>query len=217
MPITENDYEQAIIELFQKELGYDYVCGYDIERDYTQPLFIEKIKTSLIAINPNVKQEAIDEAINKIRNIETGSLIQRNEQFMDYLQNGIDVNYYNGKENAATHLQLIDYNSFEKNSFVIANQWTVEEAEKKRCDVVVFVNGFPIVVMELKSPSREETNITDAYLQIRNYMKVVPTLFVYNAFCVISDLSYSKAGTITANEDRFMQWKTIDGEVEDNS
>lgn len=217
MPITESDYEQAIIELFQKELGYDYIYGYKEERDYTQPLFIEKVKSSLLSINPTIEQEAIDEAINKIKSIDNGSIVQKNEQFMEYLQNGIDVNYYNGKENAATHLQLIDYNSFEKNSFVIANQWTVEETEKKRCDVVVFVNGFPIVVMELKSPSREETDITDAYLQIRNYMKVVPTLFVYNAFCVISDLSYSKAGTITANEDRFMQWKTIDGEVEDNS
>ena len=133
---------------------------------------------------------------------------------MDYLQNGISVNYWENGEELSTIVKLIDYDNLESNIFTVINQWTVIDKETKRPDVVVFVNGFPLVVCELKSPSRDDTDTSEAYNQLKKYMQVIPILFNYNAFCVMSDLSKSKAGTITSSEDRFMEWKTTDGSYE---
>ena len=109
---------------------------------------------------------------------------------------------------------LIDYQNPENNRFTAINQWTVIENSEKRADVVLFINGLPLVVVELKSPSREETDASAAYRQLRNYMHEIPSLFIYNQVCVMSDLTTSKAGTITSGEDRFMEWKTKDGNYE---
>ena len=133
---------------------------------------------------------------------------------MDYLQNGIAVNYWENGEEKSTLIKLVDWENPENNSFTIINQWTIEEKEIKRPDMVVFLNGFPIVVIELKSPSREDTDVSEAYNQLHRYMYVIPSLFNYNAFCVMSDMAESRAGTITAPEDRFMEWKSTDGSYE---
>lgn len=215
MHFTEAHFEKAILELMRDSLGYDYIYGPDVERDYSEPLHIDLVQQSLYAINPTLPVEAIEEAIAKIRNIDCGSLVQRNELFTDYLQNGVEVNYFDGKEQRATRVKLIDYDTPLRNNFTVANQWTVEERSVRRADIVVFVNGLPLVVVELKSPSRENTDVSEAYAQLRNYMIEIPSLFVYNAFCVMSDMATSKVGTITAGEDRFMEWKTTDGTYED--
>ena len=215
MHFTEAHFENAILELMHDKLGYDRIYGPDVERDYTEPLHLEIVRQSLFDINPSLAKEAIDEAIVKIRNIENGSLVQRNEVFTDYMQNGVEVNYFDGKDQCSTRVRLIDYNTPLRNNFTVANQWTVEEKSVRRADIIVFVNGFPLVVVELKSPSRENTDVSEAYAQLRNYMQEIPSLFVYNAFCVMSDMSTSKVGTITAGEDRFMEWKTADGTRED--
>ena len=135
---------------------------------------------------------------------------------MDYLQHGIEVSFFDGKEQRNDIIYLIDYNdkNIKRNDFKVINQWTFVENSEKRADIILFVNGLPLVVIELKSPSREETNVSEAYLQLRNYMKEIPSLFVYNVFCVMSDMACSKAGTITSNEDRYMEWKTKDGKYE---
>ena len=211
MHFTEAHFENAILELMHDKLGYDRIYGPDVERDYTEPLHLEIVRQSLFDINPSLAKEAIDEAIVKIRNIENGSLVQRNEVFTDYMQNGVEVNYFDGKDQCSTRVRLIDYDIPLRNNFTVANQWTVEEKSVRRADIIVFVNGFPLVVVELKSPSRENTDVSEAYAQLRNYMQEIPSLFVYNAFCVMSDMSTSKVGTITAGEDRFMEWKTADG------
>ena len=215
MHFTEAHFENAILELMHDKLGYERIYGPDVERDYTEPLHLESVRQSLFDINPSLATEAIDEAIVKIRNIENGSLIQRNEVFTDYMQNGVEVNYFDGKDQCSTRVRLIDYDTPLRNNFTVANQWTVEEKSVRRADIIVFVNGFPLVVVELKSPSRENTDVSEAYAQLRNYMQEIPSLFVYNAFCVMSDMSTSKVGTITAGEDRFMEWKTADGTRED--
>ncbi len=211
MPFTEANFEKAIIELFRDQLGYDYLYGPDVVRDYTQPLHLELLRTSLQDINPWLTKTAIDETVNKIMNYEGGSLVKKNALFHDYLQNGVDINYYDGKAMRSTNVRLIDYAMPLHNKFTIANQWTIDEHSVKRTDIIVFVNGLPLVVMELKSPSRENTDVSEAYRQLRNYMQEIPSLFIYNAFCVMSDQAASKAGTITASEDRFMEWKTVDG------
>lgn len=215
MHFTEAHFENAILELMHDKLGYGRIYGPDVERDYTEPLHLESVRQSLFDINPSLATEAIDEAIVKIRNIENGSLVQRNEVFTDYMQNGVEVNYFDGKDQCSTRVRLIDYDTPLRNNFTVANQWTVEEKSVRRADIIVFVNGFPLVVVELKSPSRENTDVSEAYAQLRNYMQEIPSLFVYNAFCVMSDMSTSKVGTITAGEDRFMEWKTADGTRED--
>ena len=209
---NEDSYEQAIIELFQN-LGYNYYFGPDVERDYKDPIFINDLD-KLYSINSSLDREAIDKAIEDIKDFGIGSLEDLNNKFMDYLQNGINVNYWKDGKEKSTHVKLIDFDNLDSNSFTVINQWTVVDKEIKIPDVVVFVNGFPLVVCELKSPARDDADTSQAYTQLKKYMKVIPTLFNYNAFCVMSDLSISKAGTITANEDRFMEWKTTDGSYE---
>lgn len=130
---------------------------------------------------------------------------------MNYLQNGVPVTYFADGEEISTLVTLLDFEHPANNDFVVANQWTVVEYSTKRIDVILFINGLPLVVIELKSPTREETDASAAYRQLRNYMHEIPSLFVYNAICVMSDMTVSKAGTITSDEERFMEWKTIDG------
>ena len=215
MPFTEDNYEKALISLFEG-MGYQYLYGPDIERDYYVPYYEAQLEESLQTVNPKKPHAAIHEAIIKLRNIDMGSLTQRNETFTDYLQHGIEVSYFNGKEMRNEMVYLIDFEHADKNTFQVINQWTFIENAEKRADIIVFVNGLPLVVMELKSPSREETDASEAYLQLRNYMKDIPSLFTFNMFCVMSDMALSKAGTITSKEDRYMDWKTKDGNCETN-
>jgi len=215
MHFTEADFENAIIELMCDRLGYDYFYGPDIVRDYHSPLYVEMLRFSLSAINPSLTSDAIDEAIFKLNNFDSVQLVQKNKVFMDYLQNGIEVSTLYKGEPRYDRVKLIDYDNPEANSFTVINQWTVIEHEQKRPDVVIFINGLPLVVVELKSCSREETDASAAYRQLRNYMYDIPSLFTYNAFCIMSDLATSKAGTITADEDRYMEWKTTDGNYEE--
>jgi len=211
---TESDYENSIIELFQNNLGYEYAYGPDIERDFYNPLYEEVLIDSLHRLNKGLPDDAIQDAIFKLKNFENGELVQKNSVFMDYLQNGIPVRYFVSGEERSSIIYLVDYKNPDNNSFVLANQWTFIENSKKRPDLVLFLNGLPIVLVELKSPSREETDASEAYRQLRNYMQEIPSMFIYNAICVMSDQLTSKAGTITSGEDRFMEWKTKDGDYE---
>lgn len=140
--------------------------------------------------------------------------MQKNAVFMDYLQNGIPVRYFVDGEERSSIVYLVDYKNPDNNSFIVANQWTFIENSNKRPDVILFLNGLPVVLVELKSPSREDTDASEAYRQLRNYMQEIPSMFIYNAICVMSDQLTSKAGTITSGEDRFMEWKTKDGNYE---
>ncbi len=210
---TEDSYEKALIELFH-EMGYEYAYGPDIERNYQEPYYLAQVWASLPIVNPSKHQNAIAEAVKKLTNIDSGDISQKNTVFMDYLQNGIPVAYHDGKEVRHDIVYLIDYERPHRNTFQIINQWTYVEKSEKRADLIVFVNGLPLVLIELKSPSREETDASAAYRQIRNYMFEIPSMFTYNAFCVMSDMLCSKAGTITSSEDRFMEWKTKDGNYE---
>ena len=213
-PCSEEAYENSVIELFQS-MGYVHVYGPDIEnRDFSSPLYDEVLVDALYKINPKLPQAAINEALFKLKNFENAELVQKNTLFMDYLQNGITVRYTEKGEPKDTIVYLIDYANPENNSFIIANQWTFVENSEKRPDILLFVNGLPLVLMELKSPSREETDASAAYRQIQNYKHEIPSMFIYNAICVMSDLLQSKAGTITSGEDRFMEWKTVDGSYE---
>lgn len=210
---TEADYENTIIELFES-MGWRHVYGPDLDRDYKDPLYEDELEDSINRINPNMPESAIHEALFKLKNFDNADLIQKNAVFMDYIQHGVEVRYLVGSEERAGLVYLVDYKNPDNNSFVIANQWTFVENSNKRPDVLLFLNGLPVVLMELKSPSREETDSSEAYTQIRNYMHEIPSMFIYNCICVMSDHLTSKAGTITSGEDRFMEWKTKDGSYE---
>lgn len=211
---TEANYENSVIELFRNDLGYEYAYGPDIERDFYSPLYEEVLLDSLYRLNRGLPDDAISDALFKLKNFENGELVQKNAVFMDYLQNGIPVRYFVDGEERSSIVYLVDYKNPDNNSFIVANQWTFIENSNKRPDVILFLNGLPVVLVELKSPSREETDASEAYRQLRNYMIEIPSMFIYNAICVMSDQLTSKAGTITSGEDRFMEWKTKDGDYE---
>ncbi len=210
---SEENYENSIIELF-KNMGYSHVYGPEIQRDLKSPLYDEVLERCIAELNPTLPENAITDALYKLHNFENGELVQKNQQFMDYLQNGIPVRYFENGEERSSIAYLVDYKNLDNNSFIVANQWTFIENSNKRPDVILFLNGLPVVIVELKSPSREETDASEAYLQLRNYMQEIPSMFIYNAICVMSDMGTSKAGTITSGEDRFMEWKTKDGSYE---
>lgn len=213
-PVNEEAYENSVIELFEG-MGYRHVYGPDLEnRDFHSPLYEDELIDALRRLNPKLPEVAIKEAYTKLKNFENAELTQKNAVFMEYLQSGITVRYTEKGEPKDTIVYLIDYNRPDKNSFIVANQWTFIENSEKRPDILLFVNGLPLVLMELKSPSREETDASEAYRQIQNYKHEIPSMFIYNAICVTSDLLTSKAGTITSDETRFMEWKTVDGKYE---
>lgn len=218
MHFTEELFEQAVLELLQN-MGYTHIYAPDMGRtDFSSPLMESALLDRLVRINKKLPIEAIKEAIYKLKNFESGSLIQKNKIFMGYLQNGVEVKYvYNGEERNAI-VYLIDYSKADNNTFYAVNQYTyIENSNNRRPDIILFINGLPLVLMELKNPSKDEVGAENAYNQIRNYMQDIPSMFIYNAICVISDLSTNKAGTITSGLDRFMEWKTKDGNYENTA
>lgn len=211
---SETNYENSIIELFQN-MGYRYVYGPNVARDLYSPLYEDELVQALYRLNSSMPEDAIKQALLKLKNFENDELVQKNALFMNYIQNGIEVSYFVDGEEHSDIVYLIDYHNPDNNSFIIANQWTFIENTNRRPDILLFINGLPLVLVELKSPSREETDVSDAYRQIKNYMFEIPSMFIYNAICVMSDHLISKAGTITSSEDRYMQWKTKDGSYEE--
>ena len=218
MPFTEYSYENAVIQLFEENLGYKHIYAPEIERDYKSPLYEEILFPCLKRINKDLPEDAINEAIYKLKNFESGSLLQKNMIFTDYMQNGVPVKYFVKGEEKSDLVYLIDFENIDNNDFIVSNQWTFIENAEKRPDIILFINGLPLVVIELKSPSREQTDVSEAYRQLRNYIvNDIPSLFIYNAVCVMSDMGVTKAGTITSGEDRFMSWKTTDGSYENTA
>lgn len=216
---TEDSYEQTILDLFN-EMGYEILHGPDVDaetvRDLMDATMQGKLREAMLLINGSDKSAAVDEAMRKIHELFSQPLGPANVQMTDWLQNGIDVTFKDAKGLLRSdHVKIVDTVNLSNNSFQVVNQWTVVNGQaRKRADIVVFVNGLPIAVIELKSPSREVTNSEEAYLQLQNYMRQVPQLFTAAQMLVISDMADTQVGTITAPLDRFMEWKTTDGSYE---
>ena len=193
MPFTEYNYENAVVQLFEN-LGYQHIYAPDIERDYKSPLYEEILFPCLKRINKDLPEDAINEAIYKLKNFESGSLLQKNMIFTDCMQNGVPVKYFVKGEEKSDLVYLIDFENIDNNDFIVSNQWTFIENAEKRPDIILFINGLPLVVIELKSPSREQTDVSEAYRQLRNYIvNDIPSLFIYNAVCVMSDMGGNKS------------------------
>lgn len=204
---TEEQLEVMTIKLL-KELGYSYQTGESIGRDYSDVLLIYELTTKLIKLNPNLSEQVINEAIRIIKNLDNNNLIKINKQFFNYLISGISVPEYTSEGTRYHTVKLIDFDNIDNNKFLVVNQFSIEEHSLKRPDIIVFINGIPLVVFELKSMIREDVSLEDAYNQLKGYMNVhIPSLFYYNQILVISDGVKAKAGTITCNYSRFTEWK----------
>ena len=213
---SENSYENAVIESLLSQ-GWMCLYGPDVDRDYRDPTYARVLERAIYKHNPDVPAEAIEAAIRKIKEIEGGTLVARNAVFTEYLQCGVEASCAVNGEERTFLVKLVDFETPENNLFQVINQWTVAGKCVRRPDMVLFVNGLPLVVIELKNPSKPETTCHDAYLQLRNYQQDIPELFVYNQICVVSDMVSTKAGSLTAYESWFKEWKSIDGAKEDKS
>lgn len=217
---TEDLLEQAAIEILQ-ELDYSYAFGPDIAYDgdtpernnYKDVLLEQRVKDALFSINRHLPEEALEEAYRKIITFNSPVLVDNNKEFHKLLVEGIDVSFSKDGAIKTEKAYIIDFKNINKNDFLVVNQFTIVEKEERRPDLIIFVNGIPLVVIELKSASDENVGIEEAYNQIQTYKNDIPSLFNYNAFCILSDGINAKAGTITSNEERFMNWRSIDGET----
>ncbi len=220
--ITENIIEEFAIELFEK-LGYDYVHGPDIAPDgikperesYEQVLLIGRIERAVKRINPGIPSDVRAEAIKEIQRIASPELLANNESFHRFLTEGIPVSKRVGGDDRGDRVWLVDFNNPLNNEFVVANQFTVvENNNNKRPDIVLFINGIPLVVIELKNAADENTTVHSAFNQIETYKAIIPSLFTYNGLVVISDGLEARAGSISAGFSRFMAWRSADGNDE---
>lgn len=204
---TEENLELMTIELL-KDQKFNYEAGESIVRDYTSVILEYNLICALFKINKGIKEETVNEAVRIIKNLGQNNLVKNNKVFSKYLHTGISVPEYT-KEGVRYHtVKLIDFDTIDNNEFLVTNQFTIEEYSTKRPDIIVFINGLPLIVFELKSMTREEVDLESAYNQLKGYMNVhIPSLFYYNQILVISDGVTAKAGTITCNYSRFNEWK----------
>lgn len=220
--ITENIIEAFAIELLDK-LGYEYIYAPDIAHDsenperesYAQVLLLNRLQNAVKRINHSIPADAQAEAIKEIQRISSPELLTNNEAFHRLLTEGIPVSKRVDGDDRGDRVWLIDFKNPHNNEFVVANQFTIiENGNNKRPDVILFVNGIPMVVIELKNAADENTTISSAFKQVETYKAIIPSLFTYNGFVVISDGLEAKAGSISSGFSRFMSWKSADGKAE---
>ena len=209
--VNENTLEQAIIAELQQK-GYEYLYGPDIERDYHEVILEDCFRASMININPGITQEILSEAYKAIKNLGLLKLEDLNASFHKYLVEGVPVPYRKNGESRTFTVKLIDFENVENNDFKVINQFTIVEYKTKRPDILIFINGIPMVLFELKNMANEGTTIEQAYQQVKNYQLDMPNLFQYNAFNVICDGVGTRIGTITSDFSRYMSWKSENGE-----
>ena len=220
MNYTEDQLENAAIEIFQ-EMGYEYVLGPNLtDRKSNKDVILEdRFRDAVYRLNKEIPNDCLEEVIKNIINPNSPLLIENNKIFHKYINEGVNVVYRDKEGNdRGDHVYLFDFgeDSSINNDFLVVNQLTVEEHRERRPDLVVFINGLPVSVIELKTASNENVSINDAYLQLQTYKEDIPSLFSTNAFMVISDGIFAKSGTLTSNFERFMHWKSVDGKEINN-
>lgn len=209
--VNENTLEQAIISELQ-EKGYEYLYGPEINRDYHEVILEDCFRASMLNINPGITQEIVSEAFNEIKNLGLLRVEELNAAFHKYIIEGVPVPYQKEKENRTFTVKLIDFDNPTANNFKVINQFTIIEYKNKRPDILVFINGIPMILFELKNMGNDNTTVEQAFKQVKNYQLDIPTLFNYNAFNVISDGIETRVGTITSDYTRYMAWKSENGE-----
>lgn len=220
--LTESEIEIFAIERLQA-LGFDCIYGPDIAPDAANPerasfadvILLARLRTAISRINPTLPPAALDEAVKVIQRISSPELLANNESFHRLLTEGVNVSYQKDGNTRGDLVWLVDFSNPENNEFAVVSQFTIiENNQNKRPDLILFVNGLPLIVIELKNAADENTTITSAYKQLETYKKTIPSLFTYNGFVVVSDGLEAKAGSISADLSRFMAWKSADGKAE---
>ena len=220
--ITEQDIENAALDMLA-EKDYEIVCGYDIAPDSDNPvrkswdevILFDDLKQAIEKLNPQLLDDAVEETIKKIKRLDSPSIIKNNEKFHTYLIEGVPLEYraVNGKI-ISDNIKLIDFKNPVNNIFKAINQFTIIENNKhRRPDIIVFINGLPIAIFELKNSSSEKADLNSAYKQLQTYKNEIPSIFNYNELLIVSDGTYAETGTLTSNKEWFLSWKTIDGET----
>jgi type I restriction enzyme, R subunit len=218
--IFESDIENFVIELLQKH-GYNYLSPEDqeVERESLSDIVLRgKLKAAIEKLNPNIPEDARDQALREVLNLPSQNLIENNEFFHRMLTNGVEVEYQKNGDTVGDKVWLVDFENPLNNDLLVCNQFTVTENNvTKRPDIVLLINGLPLVVIELKNPTDENATVKKAFTQLQNYKNAISSLFFYNGILVASDGLDAKAGSLTASWTRFMNWKTVDGVREDSS
>lgn len=217
--IAESHIEEMAINLLESE-GFQYLNGKSIAPGSDNPmrlssedvLLVDKLKAAIKRLNPTISQECLEDAYLQLKRLQSPQLITNNETFHSFLTEGVNVTWNDGNTERGDYVRLIDFEDPENNDFCVVNQLTiVENQNRKRPDIVLFINGLPLVVIELKNPSDANATIFSAFKQLQTYKQVIPSLFIYNSIVVVSDGLDAKAGTISSEFNRFMAWKSIDG------
>ena len=218
--INEEQAELLAIDWF-KELGYDYFLGYEISPDsenpqrksYDEVILFNRLKNALIKLNTTIPLVAIEDAIDILRKPQQASLVQNNRAFHQMILQGISVDIKKDDETKGDVVKLIDFENFSNNDFLVVNQFTIKGSKgNRRPDLIVFVNGLPLAIIELKNPADENADIYKAYNQLQTYKDELEELFVYNEALVISDGINARVGSLTATDERFMFWRTVKDE-----
>ena len=216
---NEETLENITMEIL-KELEYECINGYEMYRtDYSKVILENDLRNAIYKINSNVTDEQVTEVLRQIKNLEHNNTILNNKQFTKYLLEGCQVPINENGETRYKTIKIVDFNNISNNTFKAINQYTIIEHSEKRPDIIIFINGLPLVVVELKSTVREDVKLIDGYNQLKGYQEVhIPTLFYYNQFMIVSDGVQARAGTITSPWSRFSEWKKIeaDDEVTEN-
>jgi type I restriction enzyme R subunit len=220
IPIFESDIEEFVIELLERQ-GFTYLSPEQQETERTnlsEVVLLARLKAAVNLLNPSIPQEAREQALRQVSNLPSQNLIDNNETFHRMLTEGIEVEFMAEGNIRGDKVKLIDFEDVLNNEFLVCNQVTVTENNvNKRPDVVLFINGLPLVVIELKNPADEDATVAKAYTQLQNYKNAIPSLFNYNGFLIASDGFDAKAGTISSDIGRFAAWKSVDGIREDKA
>jgi len=218
--ITESNVEDLAIELLEEQ-DWQYLSPEDWEKEresLNDVVLKNRLRQAIMRINPYKPEVVQEQAFKAVLNVASQNLVESNEAFHQMLADGIDAEFLAEDGVRGNKIQLIDFEDIENNDFVVCNQFTVMEKEKnKRPDVVLFVNGLPLVVIELKNPNDENATVKKAFTQLQNYKKAIPSLFQCNEILIASDGLDAKAGSLTASWSRFAAWKTIDGEKDNKA
>jgi len=218
-PITENIIEQSAIEILQA-LGWKYVNGRDIspegvfcEREsFSDIILVKRLREAIARINTNIPLDAQEAAVQKILRISSPDLLHNNELFHRELVEKVKIPYQQNGYERSHEVALIDFENPGNNQFLVVNQYTIiENNQHKRPDVLLFINGLPLVIMELKNAASDNASINSAFQQLQTYKVTIPSLFTYNTICIVSDGLECKAGSVSADLSRYMAWKTTDG------
>lgn len=217
--MTEDQLENEALEWLQ-EVGYKYLSGYTIapdgdapERDnYLQPLLIKRVRDAISRLNPTIPLIAREDALKQVMDLGVPVMVSANRHFHSLLVNGVPVQYQKDGETRGDFVRLVDFADVDENEWLAVNQYTLRGPKHtRRPDIILFVNGLPLVLLELKNPTYESADIWKAFDQIQTYKEQIPDVFYYNEVLVISDGSEARLGSLSSNAERFMQWRTIDG------